>query len=449
MIVYGKHFEKGRDFGDLYVQTANHSYHPGETVSGTIFLNLYRPYPGDDLKLKIKGLEKTCLVWHTEESNYDPIKGVEVRIDKEQITPETAVCLHQKVKIYDFKGQVLEPGQYSFPFSFKLPLYIPGTFHHIEHRLKASVTYTIEAYLDAKGDVFPKINYKSRFTVREAPEIKGGDNYKLTAFGSVKTCGCCKDYGTVRVTASLDKNIYVPGNTVKVLVEVDNSQSSAAVDSVSFQLRQFITIKALSKTEFRSHVVAQATNSAKIQAKQGLTAVEFTFTLPKSPLVSDAFSKDPLMLKRAPAYQGQFISSTTHGKLITSRFALHARASPDVCCAGDVEVVIPCHIVYPAYALPPFKQPEKWAPKMMPAVVIPVSLNPTYPIYMVPSDPSQQVSPSYLAQNQSVTPGYPTQTSQPTQMNIGAPGPLTYGTMQDGNTMGTQPTETTPFITNP
>lgn len=49
----------GSDFGNLYVRTEKPYYFSGELVTGTIYFNVIRNgFPGNELYLKIKGLEE-------------------------------------------------------------------------------------------------------------------------------------------------------------------------------------------------------------------------------------------------------------------------------------------------------------------------------------------------------------------------------------------------------
>lgn len=428
MIVYGKHHERGREFGELYVQTDSPYYQPGATVSGFVFLNLLKPYPGEDIKLKIKGLEKTCIIGHKEEEFYDPVRGVNIRSQKEHVTSDAAVCFNQSTKIFDFgPRELLEPGQYTFPFSFRLPLHIPGTFHHVEHNLRASITYTAEAFLSSKGELAPKISYKHRFIVVEGSQTEE-ESIKESTLTVIKLCGCCIPYGSVELCAYFDKNAFKPGDSIKAFVKVDNSSSTAQISSVSVTLKQYIIIKSQEKTILRSSVIYDYSDSKKIQSKQAPTLLEFTIDLPKNPATVDAFSKDLEFLKNAPLFKGQFISSTTHGKLITSRFELHVRATPGALCANKAEVSVACHVMYPDYSLPPFERPEEWTPKELPSVIIPLNLDPTYPIHT-------EYAKEHLDE-ESLTQAKQSCADNLAPNSLDATGArLSYGALQEGNSM--------------
>ena len=475
----GKNAYLASQFGTLYVQTDKPSYFAGEEITGTLFLNLQETYPADKIKIKIKGKERTLLIWFEDMGpgphHHHPPPDRRPPWDRphgpprrrmEHIEREDAPCIYHVHTVFDAKaGGPMPPGQYSFPFSFKLPLNIPGTFHHVEQNLSASIRYTIEGFIETVGNLAPRIKYKSRFTVRQPPMVSG-DSVGGKSTTKVVCCGCCLPYGTVDIRANFEKNVYQPNETARAQIEVDNSHSSVDLKDIRLELRQTITIKARYRTETRTQVVASSTGLNFLRSKEKSTILQESMVLPPSPNVKDIFNFDIGFIKNAPMFSKQFISSTTTGKLIQSTFVLNVRATSDALCTNDPEVNTPCHIIYPDYQLPIWQKPPEWHPKVYAPVVIAVQpesgyaqLQSGYPMAQASTSSNTMVNYGTMQSNNvTLSGGYPTTTQasaqQTTQTNTQQNGQSNVTLVQgypQSNQQGTTQTttnvtETTPLI---
>jgi hypothetical protein len=59
----------------------------------------------------------------------------------------------------------------------------------------------------------------------------------ITQTTNAQCCGCCKDYGHVKISLSSDKNFVMMGDSMNVSVVIDNSLGKVEVDrsTISFQ----------------------------------------------------------------------------------------------------------------------------------------------------------------------------------------------------------------------
>jgi hypothetical protein len=143
----GNHVPKF-EHGHIYIQSDKPFYYSGDQVNGTIYLDLFRNFPGSKINLKIKGKEET----HWEEDRVH-----QERDSNGNLHSRTEIIHHHgkndfyrhKIPIYISHAHEITAGQYAFPFSFSLGAFLPGSFFDQETRLKAiiKVSYFIKLFL--------------------------------------------------------------------------------------------------------------------------------------------------------------------------------------------------------------------------------------------------------------------------------------------------------------
>ena len=113
-------YQSTNDYAQIYMQLDRPFYYAGEEIQGTVYLYVLNIFPIDKLMLRIKGLEKTS--WETEKTE-----------TKDNLTQTIQVQHKGKNTVLDatcplFAFTTLGPGQYSFPFKYRLDSNLPGTF---------------------------------------------------------------------------------------------------------------------------------------------------------------------------------------------------------------------------------------------------------------------------------------------------------------------------------
>ena len=98
-------------YGNIYLQTDKSFYLPGDTITGTVYLNLVDEFPGSKVYLKIKGKEEAT--WYDEKGNY--CKGL-------------IIFYNHLLPLYENDNEKMNVGQYAFPFAFAIRDFLPGTY---------------------------------------------------------------------------------------------------------------------------------------------------------------------------------------------------------------------------------------------------------------------------------------------------------------------------------
>ena len=111
-----------------------------------------------------------------------------------------------------YNGTVMN-AQYTYPFSLTLPPNLPGSHHKDDDNY---VKYEVIAYFISYSDK-KKAEFAQTITVLENPKDNMG-SYELRQTKNPKCCGCCIDYGQTVITVKADKNYFIPGQPIKVLI---------------------------------------------------------------------------------------------------------------------------------------------------------------------------------------------------------------------------------------
>ena len=78
---------------------------------------------------------------------------------------DTSVLLFDhKLVAFSCKEATLTKGQYRFPFAFRLPSSIPGSFKFVNKKERVLIKYTVEVYMEKGHDV---MSHKKEVMIRE------------------------------------------------------------------------------------------------------------------------------------------------------------------------------------------------------------------------------------------------------------------------------------------
>ncbi len=111
----GKNYQQTSKYGQIFIQTDKQLYHPGDTVTGKIYLNLTETFPGTKLCLKLKGKQQISYLTVVPDKQ-GKVSGDLVTEKKNLVAQTTDV--HNEISV----------GQYIIPFSFLLPIGLPNSF---------------------------------------------------------------------------------------------------------------------------------------------------------------------------------------------------------------------------------------------------------------------------------------------------------------------------------
>jgi len=360
----GKEHERAAKFGQIYLQTDKATYFAGETVTGKVYLHLVTPYPGHQLFLKIKGTESTHFVRQKQE-----------HIDTQQrksrlintLNQEKREIIKKSVLLHRWQTSNLQPAQYEIPFAFLLPQDLPSTFYQEGYKHLAQISYRIEVILmptAIKKD--PRIKYKQNLIVRQ-PVKNALQSVENSIRTKLTTCSCCNN-GFNLLTAHFEKNFYCPGETARVIVSLNNSQSKLDNTMIRFNLKQKFIIKAKGKEQVR--VLTKGEKELK-----GIPS--------KSPIYQSAIDIQIPSFQGAEEYQkmkkrdllkhilslhdnNNVLNSTTRSILVTSEYYLEITCPMDGCCVATPTISCPIEIYYPEAKIQPIQEqiqiPETWSP---------------------------------------------------------------------------------------
>ncbi|XP_014210428.1 arrestin domain-containing protein 17 [Copidosoma floridanum] len=213
------------------------TYHPEQTVTGKIILELDSPKKIRGIKLSVKGEADTY--WSTDRE--------ELNNEGRYINETDVVTGHEdyfKAHFYVLGSESsqeieLPAGTHTYPFNYVLPPNLPSSFESDFGRIR----YTAKAVLDRpwKFDQETKVAFTvvSHFDLNK--ESSASEQVDLEE-NKTFCCLCC---GTppLSVNVRLPVRGYVPGQAIPVKVNVEN-QSGVTVDTIKLKLVKIITYSA-------------------------------------------------------------------------------------------------------------------------------------------------------------------------------------------------------------
>ena len=167
----------------------------------------------------------------------------------------------------------LEPGDYRYPFSCKLPERLPGDYEDDAERSR--IAYLVKGYVDIPLKV--DIEQTVPLTMHETHDQSAAE--AVTATGD-KEFAFSGD-APVKMSASLDQNLHLPGDTVNCKLTVKN-KSKKKIKGVIVSLRKTESLRARDATSAKTAEIHSA-RYGKTTVAAGKTAdIELDFTIPRN-----------------------------------------------------------------------------------------------------------------------------------------------------------------------
>ena len=374
----GKRAKEAEAYGNVYVQIDQDTYLSDDTLTGTVYVMLKKPYPGDKLCLKVKGKEFTKWIdreqrQRTKEDGTIEYYHVDVPREAEYVS------VKHVVDIYDWhSGAVIPPGQFSFPISFKIPAGLASSFFLRSGTTVAEIAYYVEAYLKPEKDIYPKIKHKRSITIRQA--LKNQITTKEVSINQEVTSCCCCSKGTVSMWTAFEKNAYAPGEQARVVSEIDNSKCEVAVTNIRFELVQYIQLSAQGHGK-HLHFGIVGENLGSVQPGESFVKEkrkEACIQLPPGIEGSSKSFKGNGQVQEYSLSPQQAISPSTNGVLVKSNFGLRVSCGMDGCClctaAPATELPVTIYSIIQKKVSDP-TPPPGWNPTPMPAANLTITIN--------------------------------------------------------------------------
>ena len=250
------------------VDNGDEVFYPGSIVSGRVNLQT------SDQK-KLRGIYLTLfghayVTWSEGSGEY--------RVQNQDEEPYFKI----RVNLWggDGRGRFLQPGNYQFPFSFKLPeVNLPESR---EERI-GRVRYWLEARMDRPWK-FDHVT-KCAFTILERVDLNlRREDLAIPRRGeNQKTLGClCYKTGPLTLTASTDRGGYCPGETILVTAHVGND-TNKEMRRLKATLYRHVVYYARGSSTFRDDIVSQMQTNDPIPAGGDFEWNQQPLPIPASP----------------------------------------------------------------------------------------------------------------------------------------------------------------------
>lgn len=119
-----------------------------------------------------------------------------------------------KLDLYTWESGYINPGGYSFPFSFMLNPEWPGTFSFKQRDKKARIKYEVKCTCSFPSDKKREFCYRSELIVRERLQEKIKNQIKETT-AEVTSCCCCSN-GICKIKVFFEKDALCLGEKVRM-----------------------------------------------------------------------------------------------------------------------------------------------------------------------------------------------------------------------------------------
>jgi hypothetical protein len=209
-------------------------YIGGETILGTVTLNLYQAVPAHAVKIRWKGLEKTYI-----ENTLD---------GKTTVWTDRKVFFASETVLFSVPSghSVIPAGVHVWRFTYALPPDLPSSFFEKYtlfdgDKVKGAISYTVKVFADLPGtDIQARevLIIAELLTQRVLPVAET----KLKSFAFTK--------GKISFTGEMGKNVLIPGEIVPVQIKFTNP-TQKPIECIKVKLIRKVWVKAklVSKTQ--------------------------------------------------------------------------------------------------------------------------------------------------------------------------------------------------------
>lgn len=311
------------------------NYHEGQDATGSISFELTQNTPPIAVYVSIIGRE--YVMWKRRVR-----RGKSTRI---VTTTDSAECCSQRFMIMQSQDSFL-PGQYTYPFSFKVPAGVPGTYVHssgyYSNRAEATVTYSVYCELVTQTDTIGR----AQCPIVIMQEARTPYNYNLLAEIDKKvTTWCCCNKGQLNLKCTFEKDTVRMDESVMMRFSLDLSNFSNTVTTFKCELQRKLQLRSKSGlSTYRKHsVISLPVNGVEAGEKTDQEKI-VQFDL------SQALDMGtPANLVGALGDFAGKIQQTCNGQLITSQYELYVTAMVDgcICCEQLPYVFTPIEVLAP------------------------------------------------------------------------------------------------------
>lgn len=355
----------------IYVQTDKETYKPGESITGSVYLDAGSLVMCQHVSVIISGYEKAKWEELKNPPPQQPGAPASTQSLSERITEkiqEKRRIIKHEAMLYAPPQGAIPPGQYRFPFSFMLPPNIPGTFNIKHFDKEGKVRYKLTACL--VNSLGQSLKHKSEFVVRQQPE---NPNYNAPMRQETAVCICCISKGRCTLECNFQQNFYQPGETAYAQCKADNRNCTVNIKVFRIRLMQKVNFLAKGRSTNFERQIAN-------RDYDGIPAGKETLNEPKlmDILLTDA---DHTMMSQGKD-KGLGLQPNVYGTLVKCAYTLEILPifdAPCACCSQVPIVALPLMIYAPTppnfiHEIPPTFVPKEVFPSFSILLSAPVPM---------------------------------------------------------------------------
>lgn len=220
------------EFGQIHVKIDKPSYFQGEYVYGSVYLNLVKDFPGNELFIKLKGKE---------EARWSEGSGNSTR----HYHGKKIIISHQ-FTLHKFAESHIPAGQYSFPFSVFLPATLPASFYNSD--IFAMVSYKIKGEINITDKNYKHFRSSKELIIKQSKNEDFAPICKQMQV-DVDIC-CCFKQGFTDIETKVNKTFFFEGEMAEIQCIVNNSQCDLPLYSVEMQLIRRLSLKSKGEHQY-------------------------------------------------------------------------------------------------------------------------------------------------------------------------------------------------------
>lgn len=217
----------------------------GSVLTGHAYVDIVTPTEFSGVFLKIKGKEKTKVIEHQTRyrTRTETVNGT-TQTRTESYTVE--VPHYGKRQIFKtiallLPGGQMMRGQFSIPFTFQLPVGIPGSFALVGSDFSCSVEYATKVVVRVPGMLKSDLRHEVPLVVIQPPPPFTN---QVTAHATADiTVMCCFRRGHADLSFRAAKDAFHVGEFVLLSADVNNN-SKSKLSRIAVKLRRTITVRA-------------------------------------------------------------------------------------------------------------------------------------------------------------------------------------------------------------
>jgi hypothetical protein len=243
------------NYGGMIVNFEKPYYYPGELIRGNIFLNMISNLETKGLELTIEVIEHASFFenethTNTNSNNNNENNNRVLRTGNNILFKNTSI-------MYNWNNNLINIGQYAYPFQFPLPNNLPGSFEYYDGDCSAYIKYIVTAKalsFSGNNDIYNS----NILIVRQSPQFFSYPN-NLSDTKNISTW-CFFKKGLSTLNVSYPKNFFSPDESVQVICNLNNSRCTLNANCFKLQLIQRIHLKTIEGTQrnkYLSRIIAE------------------------------------------------------------------------------------------------------------------------------------------------------------------------------------------------